>query len=72
MNIGTAHEVVKSNTPNDTFTMLLVTTTVGTVHFDQIGGNDIELTDVPVGVWIPVGNAINVRTTSTAVGIVVF
>jgi hypothetical protein len=72
INLGTTRDVVKSDTPNDTFTMVMVTTTSGSVDFDQEGGNNIVLTAVPVGVWVPVGNATNINTATTAVGIMVF
>lgn len=71
-NIGTAHNITKSNTPNDRFNMVMVTTTTGTLDVDQEGGNNVVITSVPVGIWIPIGNGINIRTASTAVGILVF
>mgnify|MGYP003663230672 FL=1 len=71
INLGTTRDVVKSDTPNDRFNMVMVTTT-GTLDFDQEGGNNIVLASVPSGVWVPVGNATNIRTASTATGVMVF
>lgn len=71
-NIGTARDITQSDTPNDRFNMVMVTTTSGSLDFDQEGGNNIVLASVPVGVWIPVGTALNIRTSSTAVGLMVF
>lgn len=71
-NIGTARDITKSDTPNDRFNMVMVTTTSGSLNFDQEGGNNIVLASVPIGVWIPVGTATNIRTASTAVGLMVF
>ena len=71
-NIGTTRTLTQSDSTTDAFNMLMVVTTAGTVVFDQIGGNTITLASVPVGVWIPVGQALRVRTASTAVGILVY
>jgi len=71
INLGTTRDAVKSDAPNDKFTMVMVTTASGTIDVDQEGNNNIVLTNVPVGVWIPVGNATNVRIASTATGIMV-
>lgn len=72
INVGTAHNLIKSDVPNDRFTMVMVTGVSGTLEFDQEGGNVVALPSVPVGVWVPVGNATNVRIASTALGIMVF
>jgi hypothetical protein len=62
-------------TPSDTnvtfFSWLLVTGTAGTVVYEQAGGNVITLPAVPIGVWMPAGNAIRIRTASAAVGFIV-
>lgn len=69
--IGQARDLTKSDTPNDKFTWCLVTTTAGSLVVHSVGGNISTLASVPVGVWIPVGNAINIATSSTAVGLMV-
>ena len=71
INLGTTRDAVTSDTPNDQFNMVMVTTTSGSVSFDQEGGNTVVLTFVPVGVWVPVGNATNINTESTATGLMV-
>lgn len=68
---GATRDLSQSDTANDDFSWLMVVTTAGSVIVDQIGGNTTTLASVPVGVWLPVGRATNVRTASTAVGIVV-
>ena len=69
--LGSSRDLAQSDTANDEFNWLMVVTTAGSVVYNQAGGNEITLASVPVGVWIPVGNATNVKTTSTAVGIMV-
>lgn len=71
-NIGTARDLTKSDSPNDRFTMIMITGSSGSLEFDQEGGNFIQLASVPMNVWVPVGNATNVRTSSTASGLMVF
>lgn len=71
MSISQARPINKSNTPNDQFGWLLVTSTAGSVIFNVLGGNQVTLPSVPTGVWIPVGNATNIMTASTAVGFLV-
>jgi len=67
----------KDVTPNDSnelpeFNWLMVTGTAGDVTLELKGGSTPTLSDVPVGVWIPCGNAIKVMSTGTAaVGIMV-
>ncbi len=68
---GATRDLAESNTPNDQFNWLMVTTTAGSVIIDQDGGNTTTLASVPVGVWIPTGKATNVQTGSTAVGLMV-
>lgn len=68
---GATRDLTLSDTPNSNFSWLMVTTTSGSVVIDQNGGNTVTLASVPVGVWLPVGNATNVQTSSTAVGIMV-
>lgn len=69
--IGQARDLSKSDTPNDNFNWCIVTTTSGSLVVGSKGGNIITLANVPVGVWIPVGNATNITTASTAVGLMV-
>lgn len=71
MNITAARPLTTSNTPNDNFSWLLVTVSSGNVVLDLKGGNEVTLPDIPTGVWIPVGNATNIRTSSTASGFLV-
>jgi ketopantoate hydroxymethyltransferase len=70
-NVGTARDLVKSNTANDKFSMLMVTDTSGSVIYDQENGGVVTITNALTGIWIPVGQAVNVRTASTASGFVV-
>lgn len=70
-NMGAVHDLALSNTPNATFNSLMVTTTAGSVVYVQRDGTEITLANVPVGEWIPTGEGTNVKTTSTAVGIMV-
>lgn len=69
---GAARDLAASDTKNDSgFSWILVTTTAGSVVVDQVGGNTTTLATVPLNVWIPVGNATNIQTSSTAVGFMV-
>ena len=68
---GAARDIALSDTPNDSFSWVLVTTTSGSLIIDQKGGNSTTLSSVPLGVWIPVGFATNIQTGSTAVGVMV-
>ena len=70
-NVGTARDLVKSNTTIDHFSMIMVTDSSGSIIYNQEGGGQITITNALAGVWIPVGQAIRVRTASTAVGLVV-
>lgn len=70
--VGQARDLSKSDTANDKFSWLMVTGSTGSVILDLVGGNEVTLAAVPVGVWIPVGNATNVTTSSTASGFMVF
>jgi len=65
MNMGTTRNFTASNTTVDSFNMVMVTTTSGAVSIDQAGGNNVVMSAVPVGVWIPVGNAIRIKSTGT-------
>jgi|TARA_R100000049_G_C1920826_1_gene66124 hypothetical protein len=70
--IGQARDLAKSDTKNDSgFNWCLVTGTAGSLIIQQSGGNQTTLANVPVGVWIPVGNATNILTSSTASGLMV-
>lgn len=71
INLGTARNIMKSDIPNDRFNMVMVTNTSGTLSFNQVGGNTINIDNVPTGVWIPVGNAVNINNASTATGFMV-
>lgn len=70
MNLS-ARNITKSDTPGTRFTMVLVTTTPGTLVVEKEGGQVDTLQGIPTNVWIPVGNATNIRTTSTSDGYVV-
>lgn len=70
-NLGTTHDLTKSDTANDRFNWVMVTTTTGTLVIGQEGGNVITLASVPVNVWIPVGEATHIKTASTATGLMV-
>ena len=69
--IGKARNITKSDVKSDTFSWVLVTTTPGDVVILSAGGEVSTLTDVPVGVWVPVGNACSIMIASTAVGFIV-
>lgn len=69
--MGATRDLAKSDTPNDVFNWVMVTTTSGSVIIDQDGGNSITLASVPAGVWVPVGNGTNIQTGSTAIGLMV-
>ena len=69
-NLGTARDLPKSNSTEDAFNWVMVAT-AGSLVIDQEGGNNVTLAAVPANVWIPVGNAIRIRTVSTAVGFMV-
>lgn len=69
-NMGTAHDLAASDTDNDEFNWLMVTTT-GNVVYETKGGNSYTMTAVPVGVWMPCGDATNITTASTASGFIV-
>jgi hypothetical protein len=69
--IGTARDLAKSDTANDKFSMLMVTDTSGTVIYNQENGGVVTITNALTGIWIPVGQATNIRAASTAVGFVV-
>lgn len=71
MRIGTARDLTKSDTANDDFKWVMVTGSTGSVIVSQKGGNDVTLAVVPVNVWVPVGNATNLKIASTAVGFMV-
>ncbi len=65
VNIGSTRNFTPDDATVDQFTMILVTTTSGDVSIDQEGGNNIVLSSVPTGVWIPVGKAIRIKATGT-------
>lgn len=70
-NVGTTRDLAKSDTPNATFNMLMVTTSEGSVVVGLRDGSTITLANVPVASWVPVGEGTHVTTASTAVGIMV-
>lgn len=69
---GQARDLSKSDTANEKFNWIMVTGSTGSVILGLEGGNSVTLSSVPVGVWVPVGNATNVTTASTATGLMVF
>jgi hypothetical protein len=71
INLGSSRDLVLSDTPNDQFNMIMIMGTTGTVIYGQEGGNVTTITNARGGVWLPVGNATHVLTSSTATGIVV-
>jgi hypothetical protein len=69
--MGSTKDLAKSDTPNAEFNWIMVTTTAGSLIVGKKGGNVTTLADVPVGIWVPVGDATNIETGSTAVGLMV-
>ena len=69
--MGVTHDVSKSDTANDKFDWLMVTTTAGSVVVLHEGGNVTTLAAPPVGVWLPMTNGLAIKTASTAVGFMV-
>lgn len=69
--------VAQNVTPSDSetlseFNWFMVVTTAGNVSVEFANGQNHTITSVPVGVWMPCGNAVKVRDTdTTAVGIIV-
>lgn len=71
-NLGLSRDLAKSDTANDPgFNWLMVTGTAGSIVLNTAGGDEKTLSSVPLNVWIPVGRSFNVKTASTAVGIMV-
>jgi hypothetical protein len=64
-------------TPNDgtslpEFNMFMVVTTAGDVSVEFASGQNHTISSVPIGVWMPCGDAVKIRDTgTTAVGIIV-
>lgn len=71
MTITSTRDLEKSDVSVENFSWFIVTDTAGSVSYEQKGGNIVSLSAVPVGVWLPAGNAIRIRTASTAVGFMV-
>lgn len=71
MSLGSSRNLTPSDVANDNFSWILITTTAGTLVYTAVGGNVVTLVDAPVGVWLPVGNATNINTASTAAGFIV-
>ena len=71
MNITAARPLTKSDTAVNNFSWFMVSGTAGSVTYVSEGGNETLIPAVPVGVWMPVGNAIRIKVASTAVGFVV-
>lgn len=71
MNITASVPLTPSDITVNNFSWFMVTSTAGSVVYEQIGGNVVTLPAIPVGVWMPAGNAFRIRTASTAVGFVV-
>ena len=63
-NFGTTRNFTPSDVTEDSFNMLLAGSP-GDVVIDQVGGDQVTLTNIPINVWIPVGNAIRIRATGT-------
>jgi hypothetical protein len=70
-NLGLTQDLAESDTANAEFNWVMVTTTAGSLIIGTAGGDEITLASVPVGVWIPVGEATHVKIASTAVGLMV-
>lgn len=68
---GAARDAVLSDAPNGNFNWVMVGGAAGTVIYNTTGGNTYTITSAPVGVWIPLGNATNIRTASTATNLIV-
>ncbi len=68
-NIGTARNFIPSDDDSiegqATFNMFTVGTS-GDVSLVQEGGNQITLTGVPAGLWIPCGKAIMIKDSGTS------
>lgn len=71
MRITTSRNITPSDVSTQHFGWVMVTDVAGSVVYENEGGNIITLANVPVGVWMPVGNAVKIRTSSTAVGFIV-
>ena len=71
MNITASRPLAASDTSIDNFSWFLVTGTAGAVTYVSTGGNVTVLPAVPVGVWMPVANAVRITTASTATGFIV-
>lgn len=69
--MGSTNDLAKSDTANAVFNWVMVVTSPGSLIIGKDGGNTVTLASVPVGVWVPVGNATNIETGSTAVGLIV-
>lgn len=67
---GATRPLTPSDTPNAHFNWVLANTT-GSLVYDTAGGDTVTVSAIPAGVWLPVGNARNIRTTSTAGGFIV-
>lgn len=71
MRITTSQNIEPSDTVKTNFGWFMVTDVAGSVVYEQTGNNIVTLANVPVGVWMPAGSAIRIRTASTAVGFIV-
>ena len=69
--IGQSRNISTSDVANDRFGWLMVTGTAGSVVYGSQGGNETTLTNVPVGVWVPVGVATHITSSSTATDFIV-
>ena len=71
MIIGNARDLTASDTAGDEFNWVMVTGAAGTLVYSEAGYIDTTVTIAPLNVWIPVGRATNIKTSSTATGFVV-
>ena len=70
-NIGQARDYAKTDSGNSSFNWVLCRTAGSLVIEGQLGATH-TITDAPADTWIPVGNAIRIKTASTAAGLIVF
>lgn len=71
MSARAARDLTASDTANEHFSWVMVTGTQGSLVVGHENGSTVTLSDVPVGVWVPVGDATHITTASTATGLMV-
>ena len=69
MQLTPSKNAVLSDTKNGSYSMVSCTT-AGSIIYNTAGGDEFTLQAV-AGSWYPIGNAVNIRLDSTALGIVV-